>query len=125
MPCGSTKSGPSCTCTERSRRGQAATIATSISTEQISVQASAPSCSESSAVIKADPAKPPMLNSAWKPDISGRPRVALHLDRMDVHGDVDGAERGAESEQGQRQRCRRARDRQQGQAPAPDRARPQ
>ena len=37
------------------------------------MQASAPSCSESSAVIRADPAKPPMLNSAWKPDISGRP----------------------------------------------------
>ena len=31
-------------------------------------------------------------------------RGALHLNRVDVHGDVDGAERGAEREQCQRQR---------------------
>ncbi|GAA0008401.1 hypothetical protein BRDID11002_84090 [Bradyrhizobium diazoefficiens] len=56
-----------------------------------------------------------MLNSAWKPDIQRTFRCALHLHRMDVHGDVDGAERGAEGEQRQCQRRRRACDGQQRQ----------
>jgi putative phosphoesterase len=41
--------------------------------EAISELVSVPSCSESSAVINADPAKPPILKIAWNPDISGRP----------------------------------------------------
>ncbi len=35
----------------------------------------APTPADSSVVISSEPAKPPMLNKAWKPDISGRPEA--------------------------------------------------
>ena len=64
MACGITNNGPCCACAIRSSRGQASAIAITISTEQIKVDANAPKCSDSKAVIAAEPANPPMLNSA-------------------------------------------------------------
>ena len=46
-------------------------------------------------VMAPDPAKPPRLNIAWNPN---RGRL-LDFDGMNVHGHIDGAQRGAEDQQ--------------------------
>ena len=71
MPRGITQQPRSPRETRVIRRGHASAIAAIMMAEQKKVPPSGATRSDSKKVISVEPANPPMLKSAWKPDISG------------------------------------------------------